>query len=117
MMQARTETHVQDGATLEIATITHNGHDFSALGSVEDFENGQVIGYPTKRPDGTLALTSWDGSRVLLPLRLTSTTKPPRSFLSSTMSTYWGTAPDGSRYWGRGAGEGMLLRMRKAKGK
>ena len=110
-MIANTETlTATNGATVEVGTITHEGQEFSALGSVIDEQNGVIVGYP--KGD---SLTTWNGQPIEgLRLRITSSWRTPRSFVSDRMFAYSATYK-GKRYYGRGAGDGMLLRLRRSK--
>lgn len=94
-----------------MATVTHNGHDFTALGSVIDHTSGHVIGYVSS--DG-LKLTTWEGAQIGT-VRCTSSWRNPRSHFRSRIHAYVANI-DGKRYYGRGAGNGMLLKLRKTKG-
>jgi hypothetical protein len=67
-----------------------------------------IIAYP-----GTAGiLCDWHGNAIGT-WRATSTWKTPRSWLSSTMSAITATV-DSVTYKGRGAGEGMIFRGRRA---
>ena len=56
----RSETAVTpNGARVEIATVTHDGKDFSATGSIIDESGGFLLGYPKGRE-----LQTWDGKKI-----------------------------------------------------
>lgn len=112
MIATRTETlTATNGAQIEVGTITHEGRDFAALGSVVDEQNGVIVGYPK---DGRLH--TWDGQLIdgLGMLFITSSWAMPRSWIGSRMYAYRATYK-GKRYHGRGFGDGMLLRLRASK--
>jgi hypothetical protein len=45
-MDTRIETLTADnGATLELATIIHEGHEYTAHGAILDFDQGYVVAY------------------------------------------------------------------------
>ena len=107
MMESRSEhCRANNGAKVEISTITHEGRDFSALGSVVDHERGIVIGYPKGSE-----LRTWDGT-VIGSLRVTGSA---RGFHGVKLVCYRATI-DGIPYYGRGQGDGMILRLRRVKG-
>jgi len=94
---------------VEIGTFKHQGREFSALGSVVDHENGHVVGYPKGHE-----LRTWDGTRVLGTLVVRSSWPTPHSHTGSRMYAYHAMI-DGRAYYGRGFGDGMLLRLRAYK--
>lgn len=110
-MQSKSETFTAtNGALVEVGTITHEGREFAAGGSVIDLESGHIFGYPKGE-----TLTTWNGEAIEgLQLRVTSTWRTPRSFTSDRMFAYSATYK-GRSYYGRGSGEGMLLRLRLRK--
>lgn len=93
-----------NGARVEVATFTHEGRSFAALGSVLDEDSGVIVGYPNDA--GTMLMT-WDG-RPLFPIRQTG---KMRGFYRSTILC-WGGTYNGRYYSGRNAGSGMLLTLR-----
>lgn len=94
-----------NGAHVEVATLTHNGHNFTNLGSIVDHSRGVVVGYVGKGN----TLTTFDGKQ-LGTVREVSKWRTPNSFMSSHMHAYRAVI-DGKRYHGRGCGEGMILRL------
>lgn len=52
-----------NGAAVEVATISHNGQEFTALGSVIDHESGYAMAYvgSQTKPCQRGTLTTWDG--------------------------------------------------------
>ena len=116
-MKSRAKHHVADnGAKVEVGIIVHEGREFASLGSIVDHERGYVVGYlklvdNPKPGESRHVLTSWEG-RVIGTCRVISTWKTPRSWVSSTMSSYRATV-DGIEY--HGSGDGMLLRLRRCK--
>ncbi len=113
--QSRSETFTAPtGAFVEVGTVTHHGRDFSALGSTVDLDRGEVCGYVKRDASGVLYLSTWSGECLYITLRPVSTWRTPRSFVSSTMTAY--RAMFGDYVWhGRGAGEGMFLRLKKGR--
>jgi hypothetical protein len=109
-MESKSETFTDKGATVEVGTIIHEGREFSNLSSVIDEARGIISCYPK----GATA-TNWNG-QVINGLRLTVTSswRTPRSFMSDRMFAYSATYK-GTRYHGRGAGDGMLLNLRRSK--
>lgn len=45
MITTSAQIVTKGNAKAEIATVNHNGREFTALGSVIDHENGVVVGY------------------------------------------------------------------------
>lgn len=106
--QFKSETFT-NGATVEVGTVTHDGREFAALGSVIDETRGVIVGYPKGDK-----LQSWDGKDIPgVVLRVTSSW-PVQSYLGSTMYAYSATYK-GRRYHGRGFGDGMSLSLRASK--
>jgi hypothetical protein len=101
---------------MKVATMTHDGKDYTALGSLVDLEKGVILGYLHELPGDRdrFYLTSWDGCFMYILLRRVSTWKTPRSFVSSTYSAFR-TVIDGHVYSGRSAGHGMFLRLKKGR--
>lgn len=111
MIESRVDTlTATNGAQIEVGTITHEGRDFAAMGSVIDESQGVIVGYP----EGS-TLKTWNG-QVIDGLRLfvTSSWRTPRSYVGDRMYSYRATYK-GRRYHGRGYGDGMLLRLRASK--
>ena len=109
-MQSQTETFTNNGATIEVGTVKHEGKEFSALGSVIDEVSGVIVGYPKGN-----TLQTWDGKAIEgLTLRVTSSWRTSRSYVSSRVFAYSATYK-GKRYHGRGAGDGMVLKLRVSK--
>ena len=111
ILEYRSETHTQaDGARVESATITHEGRDFTALGSVVDTARGFVVGYVGGSP-GAWRLQTWEGT-VIAPLtRVRSWTQ--RGFYGVRVEIHaWRAVIDGRTYTGRNSGPGMFVRMR-----
>lgn len=104
-----------NGARVEIATITHEGRDFTALGSVVDHARGFVVGYVTRDEHGpnpsTYRLTTWEGTTIA-PLRLVNTWEQYGFYGARVRHFAWRAVIDGRTYSGRNSGPGMLLRMR-----
>jgi hypothetical protein len=101
------------GAVVEVGTISHEGKAFSNVGSVLDLSAGHLTGYVTKnKTTGAYELTTWDGSKVLCPLKLVSTHRG--GFGRSTIYSWRGTC-GGKTFSGRNGGEQMLLHMRARK--
>ena len=95
--------------------VTHEGRTYEAGGAV--VTPSHVIGYVGKdRRDGmgcdrshgsSRDLTDWHGN-VIGTIRLTSSWRTPRSFVSSRMYQGYATV-DGVTYTGRTCGEGMIF--------
>lgn len=100
--------HSADGKA-ELGILTHEGHEFSALGSVIDHDAGVVVGYPKG-----FDLMTWDGTTVIGRVRVVSSYPMPQSWQGSTMYCYRAVI-EGRHYYGRGFGDGMLLRLRACK--
>ena len=81
----------------------HEGRTFESGGAV--VTETHVIGYPKGR-----VLQDWHGNAIGT-CRVLSTWRTPRSFMSSTMSSYE-VFVDGKRYTGRSCGDGMILRAK-----
>jgi hypothetical protein len=120
-MQTRSEHGTApNGARVEVGIVEHEGREYSALGSVVDPERGIVVGYVGKiTPAGygahVRALTTWDGKTIgaVWPV---SSWPTPRSHVSSRMYAYRAEV-EGVMYQGRGAGEGMIVKLRKMRGR
>jgi hypothetical protein len=111
-MKAKSETVTDNksGAQIEVATIELDGIECTAYGAIIDETNGRVTGYP----NGEQLLT-WDGKVIEgLKLRVTSSWRTPNSFVSDRMYAYSATYK-GNAYHGRGAGDGMVLNLRRNK--
>jgi hypothetical protein len=99
-----------DGARAELATMTHDGREYSALGAVIDHKRGRVVGYVKGA-----TLTAWDGAllgtlRAMGRVRLAQWSPSGGEYLTCYRATI-----DGRAYYGRGLGEGMVLRLRAYK--
>ncbi len=92
-------------AKVEVGTFTHQGVKYSALGSIVDHDAGRIIGYPSR---DNRTLMTWDG-RTLGTLKVTGYACGFHCKL-----TCYRAAVDGLNYHGRGLGEGMILRLRRA---
>lgn len=85
---------------------TFHGH--SALGSVVDHNRGVATGYPK----GDI-LQDWHGNPIGR-VRVISRRKNPRGIFSNEVVSYRAWI-DGVEYYGRGGGDGMLLRLKRKK--
>ena len=88
-MEYRSETRVVDGATVELATVVHNGKEFTNMGAI--VSDNYVIGYLQCDHDshghhqhGTGILTDWQGNQIGT-YRIVKMWRTPRSYVSSTM--------------------------------
>jgi hypothetical protein len=106
-MESHSETRVVDGATVELATVVHEGREFTNLGAV--VADDYVVAYLGK--DGKL--TDWQGN-VIGTYRTVSSWRTPNSWVSSTMSAVHAVV-NGRTYKGRSAGVGMLFRGKIAR--
>lgn len=97
-MDSRSEYH----GNVEVGTVIHEGHEYSAMGSV--VSDSHCVGYLGKNS----RLTDWNGA-VIGTYRITSTWPTPRSYVSGTMNQVYATV-SGRTYQGRSAGEGMVFR-------
>lgn len=96
-------------AKVELATFSHEGRDFTAVGSVVDPGAGFLQGYVSS--DGR-TLMRWDGS-VICPLKEVSRFRIPcPNWPKGTEIRAYRAVVDGRTYSGRGSGPGMLLRLR-----
>jgi hypothetical protein len=113
------------GARVEVATVTHEGHPFTALGSVIDEARGEICAYVSETNEGDprllgsgrdlgaprFRLSTWEGTTIAaLELRGRWT---QRGFggVKNTI-TAWRATVGGRVYSGRNSGPGMFLRMR-----
>jgi hypothetical protein len=111
-MNTRSETRTINGASVEVGTVTFQGRDFSALGSVVDHASGVVCAYVTRDVDGTYRLTTWEGGTIA-PLLLVSSWMQRRLFGGFPVRIYaWRATIDGRTYSGRNTGPGMFVRLR-----
>lgn len=108
-MESHSEFHTaESGARVEVSTFVFKGKPFTALGSVVDHENGIVAGYPKGN-----VLQTCDG-KPLGTCRIVSTFKMARwSPMGGWYMACYRAIIDGKHYYGRGFGDGMLLRLRK----
>lgn len=98
-----------NGAKLELATVIHEGREYTHFGSIVDENRGLIIGYPSKDEK---SLLTWDG-QVICPLRRISSWKSriPSSYFFVDMTAY--SCEYGKRkYSGRGQGAETILRLR-----
>jgi len=111
-MDTRVEVvEATNGATLELATIIHEGKEFTARGSIIDKAGGYLVGYVSC--DG-LEFHTWSGEKICR-LQHVSSWRVQSPF-TDRMHAYRAVL-DGKRYYGRGCGPTMVLRMRASKGK
>lgn len=118
-METRVE-HVTagNGAAVEVATIVHEGRDFTALGAVMDLERGIVSAYVSeakypKPGESRYNLTGWaEDSEAIAPLTLRGSWKQG-GFGGARNTIYaWSCVIDGRVYSGRNSGPCMLIHMR-----
>jgi hypothetical protein len=96
-----------NGAKVEISTFLFEDKPFTAMGSVVDHENGIVVGYPNGEK-----LQTCDG-KVIGTCQIVSTFRMTRwSFVGGWYMQCYRAVVDGKNYYGRGFGDGMLLRLR-----
>lgn len=108
-MDSRVEVaSTETGAKVEIATVLHDGKEFTAMGSVVDHKAGRVTGYPKGN-----VLQTWDGKPIGT-CTVTSTWRLRVFAGPLTMRQYHATV-DGIHYTGRGQGDGMCLNLRRCK--
>lgn len=108
--QFRSETNTaNNGATVEVGTMIHDGKEFAALGSVVDEQSGIIVGYPKGDK-----LQSWDSKEIEgVRLRVVSSWSI-HSWIGSRMYAY-SASYKGRSYHGRGFGDGMSLNLRLSK--
>jgi hypothetical protein len=101
-------------ATVEVATMLYEDERHTALGSVVDHEAGHVVGYVS---DDGRTLTTFQGEPLgtLKMVGGSDAVKVGRRWREPTLS--YRAVIDGRRYHGRGAGPGMLLRLRASRGR
>jgi hypothetical protein len=105
-----------DTAKVEVATITHEGRDFTAMGAVIDHDRGIVIGYPSLGCASVGAcgkhgaLNSWDGTE----LGRVEVIARSRGFYGAEI-VHFRAYVDGKAYHGKGSGWEALLRLRACK--
>lgn len=104
-MNFRSERITMDnGAVTEIATIVHEGREYTAEGSYVDEAGGLIFGYVSQ--DGE-SLTTWRGERICQ-LRKVSEFK---AFGHKVVA--YRAKINGRKWYGRGTGPNMLLRLRR----
>lgn len=111
-MQTNIVTHTQpNGATVEVATITHEGKEYTAFGAFFDEEHGIIHAYTGGIP-GAYKLTSFDG-RDIANLTLVSTYMNRNVWGGFPVKMYaWRCTYNGKTYSGRNSGPQMIVRMR-----
>lgn len=97
-----------NGAAVELGILSHEGKDFSALGSIRDEGNGYIVGYPKGS-----GLQTWDGQDMGIRLQVVSSW-PVRSYIGTRMYAYCADI-GGVRYHGRGFGDGIVLKLHRSK--
>ena len=111
-MDHKSEIHKQNGVTVEVATIIHEGCEFSNLGAVIDHSAGYVAGYVAGS-----TLTNWQGE-VIGSVRVISSRQAVffgrRSWIGDRLY-YFRATIDGIAYHGSGFGDGMLLKLRRTR--
>ena len=102
----RSET--RDG--VEVGIVTHDGKEYSALGSVVTPD--RLVAYMGKKFAPTLCfITTWEGT-VIGAGRIRSTWTTPRSYISSEMYQVEAVV-NGVHYTGRCAGDGMIFKGKR----
>lgn len=111
-LQTRVEQCTETGGTasVEIATIIHEGREFTALGSVIDHERGRVAAY--RRTGGIL--TNW-GSKEIGTYHVVSTWRRYSRYGVSTKMESIKALIDGLVYYGRGSCDWELIQLKKGK--
>lgn len=98
----------------EVGTFVHDGQEFSAQGAYVDPEH--AAGYPkfegSERVGAAGKLTDWAGKEI--GSCLITAAWPIRSWMGPTMFQIRVFIPGHGAYTGRGMGNGMLWRGRKA---
>jgi hypothetical protein len=112
-MDYRSEHVTADcGAKLELATVIHEGREFTALGAIIDEKQGFIFGYVSR--DET-ELRTWDG-QAICPLRRVSSWESRvmsrTGLVTFTKMFAYACRFNGRHYTGRGQGSGMCLRLR-----
>lgn len=109
----KSETHTADnGASVEVATVTFQGRDFVACGSCLDEARGILHAYVGGIP-GAYVLQTF-GGETLCPLTLVSTYENTRVFGGFPVKMYaWRCTFNGRTYSGRNSGPQMIVRMRR----
>lgn len=116
---SKSETFTADnGARVEVGTVTFQGRDFAALGSVVDEAHGVINAYVSERDapgyvgGKRYVLTTWDGAEIAS-LRLTGSWLNRNVFGGYPVRMFAWSATIGERvYSGRNTGAGMFVRMR-----
>jgi hypothetical protein len=99
-----------NGADVEVATLIHDGREFTNLGAVIDEAQGYIACYITRREDGRYDLTNFEG-KVIAPVKLVSSYKRWVFGHSRVEMFSWRATYNGKTYSGRNAGPGMLVRL------
>ena len=102
-MQSRSETHQQpNGAQVEVGTITLDGREFAAVGSIVDTAGGLLVGYVHEHTPGYFELRTWEGQPIV-PLRRTArvTTRLPSADGSPMVLDCYSATYQGRVYSGR----------------
>lgn len=102
MADYKSETRVADcGARVEVGTVTYEGRDYAALGSVVDEKRGIITCYPHLREDGTYEARMW-GGKIVGPMRLVRRYRG--GFGHKTEMYAWSMVYNGRTYSGRNGG-------------
>jgi hypothetical protein len=123
-METKSEFMIStDGqASLEIATIGHNGKEYSAMGAYisDDYVVGYISkaepveGFPNMKPQHWL--TTWEGEKIGRAYFVSTWRLSISSYISSTMSQIEVNIA-GKVFTGRGYGVGMVWKGKAKKGK
>jgi len=114
-MQSRSETRqAPNGAQVEIGTITLQGREFTALGSIVDPASGLLVGYVHEHTPGFFELRTWQGQPIC-PLRRTGriTTRLRACDGSPMRLECYSATYQGRNYYGRHCGDwNQSIRLR-----
>jgi hypothetical protein len=118
MQNHHEHVQTQDGGTVEVATMTFNGREYTALGACVTGDRlscylaaPEVQGLCPERVGARGNATDWNGAAIGRYV-ITARWRTPRSWVSSHMLQCQVTLPDGRTFTGRGAGTNMLWRGR-----
>jgi len=101
-MKSRVEMLRSGSASIEVCTISHEDHEYTAAGSLIDETRGLLVGYIKGRD-----LVTWGGDHICS-LRVTG-----RFTTLGRKTTSYRTMYNGQHYHGRCSDENMLLRLRR----
>jgi hypothetical protein len=97
----------------ELGVITFEGREFAASGFSVDVERGRMVAYVSRNEHGQYWLTTWTGERLA---RLHRSGSSRTGFYGTRLESFKTVEPIAGFHWyGRGLGEGCVLKLRRGR--